>query len=451
MNKFYLIIVSTLFLAHCKQEEQKDSIYFGGEILNPKSKYVLLMQNEKVIDTLPLDKNNNFGKKFENLKPGLYFFSHGNEFQYVYFDVNDSIRLRLNTWDFDESLVFDGKGADKNDFLLNRFLNNEKELHNFYTYFSLPESDFNTKFDTVFKANAEFLNNYLSTSHSSNAFKRLAKGSTIYPLYRLKELYPYYHLKLNPNDSTFQVSDQFYDYRKKLNINDAVLSEYYGYQNYVSSYLYNEVFKSSNYKNDNTFRDKLFGLIVTKIENQNLKNKFLYNETLNCLFKSDDEINSKSLDLFYKHCNDSAVVIKIKNIMLLKEQLPEGKKFPNIQLSDTNGQITNTAKELTNRHTLIYFWKPNSNANEFVKNRVGYLRKKYPNVQFVGISSQRNELTYFGSIFDKQFYISDQKNNLMDEDFARVVLVDKQGKVFKNFLNINESKIESDLNQLVGR
>jgi hypothetical protein len=380
----------------------------------------------------------------------LYFFSHGHEFQYIYFDQNDSIRLRLNTWDFDESLVFDGKGADKNDFLLNMFLNNEKELQNFYSYFSLPESDFNTKFDTIFKKNEDFLNNYLSTSHSSDSFKRLAKGSTIYPLYRLKELYPYYHLKLNPNDSTFQVSDQFYNYRKDLNLNDGVLSEYYGYQNYVSSYLYNEVFKSNNYKNDPTFRDKLFGLIVTKIENPNLKNRFLYHETLNCLFKSDDKINCKNLDLFYKHCNDSTAVSKIKNIMLLKEQLPETEKFPNIPLSDVNGQTTNATNVLTNHYTLIYFLKLNSNANEFVKNRVSYLMKKYPNVQFVVISSQHDELTHLGSIFDKQFFISDQKNNLIDNDFARVVLVDKQGKVFKNFLNINESKIENDMNQLVG-
>jgi len=59
-----------------------------------------------VIDTLKLDKNNRFFIQFDSLAPGLYSFKHEPEYQYVYFDKNDSIMVRLNSKDFDGSVVF---------------------------------------------------------------------------------------------------------------------------------------------------------------------------------------------------------------------------------------------------------------------------------------------------------------------------------------------------------
>ena len=34
--------------------------YFGGEVINPQSNYVLFLKDNKVIDTIFLDKNNRF-------------------------------------------------------------------------------------------------------------------------------------------------------------------------------------------------------------------------------------------------------------------------------------------------------------------------------------------------------------------------------------------------------
>ena len=91
----------------CQKEFDKDNYtaYFGGEVINPKNNFVLFLKNDEVVDTLFLDKNNRFIKKFDSLAPGLYTFKHEPEYQYVYFDKNDSIMVRLNSNNFDEYYV----------------------------------------------------------------------------------------------------------------------------------------------------------------------------------------------------------------------------------------------------------------------------------------------------------------------------------------------------------
>ncbi len=105
----------------CKTKSASDGdvAFLGGEIVNPKNKSVVLYNTDgKVVDSFKLDVNNRFKHKFKNLNPGLYSITHGGEYQLVLLEPNDSVMFRLNTYDFDESLVFTGKGAKKNNYLI---------------------------------------------------------------------------------------------------------------------------------------------------------------------------------------------------------------------------------------------------------------------------------------------------------------------------------------------
>ena len=111
-------------------DENNFSAYFGGEIINPKSSFLLLCKDNKVIDTLALDSNNKFSKKFDFLAPGMYIIKHSNNNKYVYFDKNDSLNLRINTNDFEHLSSFYGIGKDKNNFLLEMFASNIDNKNN---------------------------------------------------------------------------------------------------------------------------------------------------------------------------------------------------------------------------------------------------------------------------------------------------------------------------------
>ena len=59
---FLTSITSLTLFTSCKDViKSSDGVsYFGGEIINPNSKYVYLCKDNEVIDTIALDKNNRF-------------------------------------------------------------------------------------------------------------------------------------------------------------------------------------------------------------------------------------------------------------------------------------------------------------------------------------------------------------------------------------------------------
>ncbi|MFA5298155.1 MAG: hypothetical protein WC389_08115, partial [Lutibacter sp.] len=192
--KYFIYVLLVFSAIGCKNMKGNGATYFGGQIINPKTNYVLFLKDEKVIDTLLLDENNRFLINFPSLKEGLYTFMHGTEFQYIYLEPSDSVLVRLNTWDFDHSLVFNGKGSAKNEFLLNSFLQNEKEERMMYYHFDLNEKDFQTKIDSLSKERVAVYKEFIANEGAvSKGFEKFINVAIQFPLYQLKEIYPYYH------------------------------------------------------------------------------------------------------------------------------------------------------------------------------------------------------------------------------------------------------------------
>ena len=140
-----LTIILSIMATSCVNKVPIDRTYFGGKIINPKSDNVVLYKNEIAIDTFFLDKNNSFLGEIPTLHEGLYNFKHGNEKQYIYLNPKDSLLIRLNTWNFDETLVFSGIGAERNNLLIDSFLESENDKKVFLSDYDLPPSEFNSK------------------------------------------------------------------------------------------------------------------------------------------------------------------------------------------------------------------------------------------------------------------------------------------------------------------
>ena len=105
-------ILLIVLLYGCKGDAPlADDMYFGGFIINPTSKFVVLFKRDVVVDTFYLDDNNKFGGKLVGAEKGLYVFKHPPENQIMYLEPGDSTLVLLNTLDFDESLTFSGTGA----------------------------------------------------------------------------------------------------------------------------------------------------------------------------------------------------------------------------------------------------------------------------------------------------------------------------------------------------
>ena len=130
--KYLFILIPLLSIIGCENSVKNGSTYFGGSIKNPKDLNVTIFKGGVKIATTELNQDHKFLFKLDSLESGLYTFKHGEEFQYIYLEPKDSLLIRLNTWDFDESLVFSGKGAERNNFLIQLFLDNEQQEKLFY-------------------------------------------------------------------------------------------------------------------------------------------------------------------------------------------------------------------------------------------------------------------------------------------------------------------------------
>jgi len=462
-NKYSLILSIFFLLIGCsKKTNDYNLTYFGGKIINPKSKVVYLIKDDKVIDSTKLNKYNKFLFKFKNLNGGLYTFKHGVEFQYIFLQPNDSLLLRLNTWDFDESLVFSGKGAEKNNLLINLFLQNEKDDKEFYSYYQLNENDFQAKIKAALNRKYILLAQYKKEiATPSKDFNKLVNVAIKYPLYRIKENYPYFH-KIKKKLNRFEkVSDSFYSFRKNLNLNDVKLVHFYPYYNYINSYLYHLAYiEKLKDKTKSNLNLNFFEAINKHIHQKNLKNFFLDKAIYSSFFynNSTQDIET-ALTLFYNSCTNLKITESVKNLEADFKSIKKGSHLINFKLIDVNGKKISLNDIVKDKNTVIYFWSQDLfNIDNLIK-RINNLEKRYNSLIFVGINTQQSYNKWRTSTLlqrlnsNNQYQLTHKSNfkKYMKSSTPRIMLVDKNGIIKNGFTvfwaeNFNEQLLNLEKN-----
>ncbi|PWK19542.1 hypothetical protein [Xanthomarina spongicola] len=287
MKYFYLILLFVVTLVSCKkdskQEDEGDVAFIGGELINPTSSYVILSKGKEVLDTISLTDKNRFTYKISNMEPGLYTFHHGVELQMVLLEPNDSIMFRLNTMEFDESLVFTGKGAKKNNYLINLFLNSEIEEKAILGFSQLSAVLFEDKLDSIRDSKLAKLQIFSAKQTTSSLFKELVEANINYDYYLSKEVYPFVNYTYTEREILESLPEDFYSYRGQLNYNENNLQDYFSYYSFLKHHFENmalaEHFKRSK---DNIFnRQSLdyslikLNLIDSLMKNEDIKNSLL--------------------------------------------------------------------------------------------------------------------------------------------------------------------------------
>ena len=455
--KFVIYGIFAFLIFGCKKANENAMTYFGGQIINPKSNYVLFLKDEKVLDTLLLDENYHFLKEIPSLQEGLYTFKHGTDFQYIYLEPSDSVLVRLNTWDFNHSLVFNGKGSAKNEFLINLFLQNEKEERMMYHNFNLNENDFHAKIDSLSKERFAVYNDFSQNETAvSNGFKKLTITAIQFPLLRLKEAYPYYHKKVLDLDEFAKVSDQFYDYRAEINLNEEDLVSFYPYQNYVVSYLFNI---SSQLKEKDSSKNNMAVNIINAINEhikaEDFKNILLKRIIMSDLLKNESvcETNEEALQLFRANCTNKEVVDQVNNLVNDCKKIPQNAPLRDFDIVSYNNFQFNINEVIKNKNTVIYFWSADYISADYLVNRIKFLEDKYPDLLFVGIDIQSSPQDLSADANLKLLDINNQymlpkdsyAHQFLSSNFPRTVLIDKNGIVKNGFINLDSNKLDSEL------
>ena len=465
LNSPLLRIFSTLIflsLISCSKDFKKDDYraYFGGEVLNPTNRYIYFSKDGVVIDTIPLQKDNTFFVQFDSLAPGMYTFKHDPEYQYVYFDKNDSIMVRLNSNNFDESIIFCGRGDAKNNYLMEAYLKDEAEKEKMFDVFDYDLAKFNAIIDSTYNKNKKSYLSHKKDINWSPKFDLFAKAELDFNYYSKKELYPIIHKIRTDEDLYEKLPKKYYSYRKNIDFNNVELSSYTPFVHYLSHLLNN--LGSVKYHNHFSEVDLALTTNINKlnvadtlIKNEKVKNSILNNIAFSYLLEDQNMVNNqKFLDIYRKYSTDNSSkneILKIENAIQL---LKVGNQLPEVKLVDKVG-VTISSNSIMNKKTVLFFWTKEASTHlAAAHKKVLAFKLEHPEYQYIAVNLDEDQKSWINLLDNYKFEgiqeyrcanFEEVKNKWAITKIHRALILEDKGKIKDAFANLFEVKFEDKL------
>jgi len=460
-----------IFVFSCNKNTSKGDIaYLGGQIINPNNNYVTVNSIKSEKDTVYLDEQNRFTYKIENLETGLYIFTHGGERQIVLLEPNDSLLFRLNTNDFDESLVYTGFGSKKNNYLIKAFLSDEIENKKFNLEHNLEPEEFKEKINVLKKRKLNKLDKFLSNNKLTPLFEKIAKATINYNYYHYLEKYPFGHFGNNKLIHVKDLPEDFYDYRDKVDFNDLSLTGVYSYNNFMNWYFHNVALKEYYHDGDHQVFDRQaldynfekLRLIDSVVQNETIKNDMLRHSAKVFVLNSNSAVQSESiLRSFKEKSTNDEDKRYIENLVSSTTKLYPGNLIPDIKVVDFYNNKHNL-RSIINNPTVVYCWS--SNFKMHYRNchyMVRELKTKYPEVDFIAININDMNSDSWKKTLNLLKYPKENEYMFLNPNEAiqtfaiagahKVILTDENGIISKSNANLLSDEIDDDIEQLLAK
>lgn len=434
--------------------------YFGGKVINPNNRYVLFCKDSKVLDTIILNPDNTFFKKFDSLTPGMYSFKHEPEYQYVYFDKNDSLMVRINSEEFDESITFCGRGDEKNNFLMELFLKNEQDKGVMFTIFDENVAKFDVKIDSAFQSKKKFYDKKKESINWDENFDQYAKAMLEFFHYSKKELYPVVHQMRSGENIESDLPSDFYDFRQTIDFNNEEFTNFSPFVRYLSNMMNN--LSVNDEWADCSEVDKAFLSSSRKLQiadsifkNEKIKNTVLDNIAFTYLLEDQNIVNNKNfLDKYHSLSTDKNQHNEIKKIGNAIQLLKENNSLPDANLVSLDNKVV-PLKSIINKKTVVFFWTKNLESHfAAAHKRVLELQKKYPDYDFISICVDENHSKWKSVLKNYKFdgireyrvaYFEDVKDQWVVNKIHRTMVLNADGTINNAFVSLFDVKFETYL------
>ena len=123
MKKAYLILLAILSVTIGFTQEQ---VKFKATIENPNSQKLYFKNAKgKVVKEINQSGKGQF-ESLLDLNKGIYILDDGAEYTLIYLENGFDLNLKMDAKQFDESIVYTGKGSNENNYLVQKSLTNEE-------------------------------------------------------------------------------------------------------------------------------------------------------------------------------------------------------------------------------------------------------------------------------------------------------------------------------------
>ena len=425
--RFIFLFLIFLFIS-CKNENHP--IFFGGKILNKSADKIILNKDDDILNESSIDENGFFQMKLDSISSGLYNFFLQPEFQYVILEKNDSIYIRLNSLDFDESLVFMGNGASKNNFLMDVFLNFEKNEDILNKSFNESFEEYLKEVDSFLVAQQKKFIEFKSKVKISSFAEKMINNALLYPY---MEKIQSFILRKNISEKLWDNIEYYYN----INFNDNSLAFFKPYIDFIYLYTFNitriknkEIDKIdfqidrlntiNELISDNEIKSKLFRFLAFEVL---LNNKHIYEK-------------SKFINEFIKISNFESINNEVDELYKNQKRLKPGNIFPQVYFVNQNGSILDITTDNKTKKVL-FFWSYDQNSHlNAIHQKIFKLKNTFFNHKFYSININESQSKWLDNIISKDV-INVRSMNF--EEMSKKLIIDNLNKIF--FLN-EKSKIQ---------
>ena len=433
--KQLIMLLLALSLFSCKQDEKTTYSIINGTIENNSAENVVIRGTDFEVKT-PISPEGTFSDTLHLKKDGFYQLYVGRERTEVYLEKGKDLTINLNTTEFDESLKFSGDLGNINNYLVEKFLWNEKHV-DYKGLFLLSEDEFMNKLNADQKTLDSLYNTHNITSEN---FKKMLAEEDTYSKAALIENYQDTHRYFSGVED-YKVGSNFYDPLKNINFKDTLTyRNSVSYQNLLDAHFNRLINEESFESGDNNHTLLFLKKVDGELPNGYAKDKIM-TDYLQFGLKPDKNLD-EAFNI-YKNANpNSENLAKLTDRYNKLQTITEGKISPTFNYENHKGGTTSLS-DLKGKYVYIDVWatwcgpclREIPALKEAEKNYHG------KNVQFVSISIDEpkdyekwKEMVTEKSLVGIQLMADNNWKSKFVEDYGilgipRFILIDPQGNI----------------------
>ncbi len=377
-----------------------------------------------------LNKNGRFKSTATLESDGYYFLNYGRNTAYVYLYSNDELRITFDAIYFDSTLSFEGRGAERNNYLAKKTLVDQELTADLEAFYMADEEKYLQNVENVERTHQAALATYDVEDFFKEEELKSLRYNKLLSIHNYESNYEFY---LGEKTSS---TNEFYEPLQGLDLNNETDYRKHPYYFYLVNAIWNKRIERA--KDENEMLD-----VIRLVRSEAVITKLLYDFYAN--ISADNERAEEYLNLIKMVVNYQPFIElaeKRYTEMLEAQALQKGDPSPTFSYESIEGDKV-SLKDMRGSFVYIDVWAtwcaPCIKQVPYLKQLEEYFRGR--NVVFVSISVDKKELKsrWKQMIADKQLggvqlfadnsFDSDFMNALDVNSIPRFILIDPDGNI----------------------
>jgi len=348
--KQILFIFIGLVMLNCEQENEVKYTILSGKIENTNAQKALF-EGQGFESKIDIGSDGSILDTLDISESGFYKLLLGREYASMYLKKGDSIHVKLDAKNFDESIIYSGSRAAENNYLAQKVRDDQSVKANSVAFYSADEEEFKSQVSEITDKNQTALE---AIKNADKDFLVTEKQNLVYDEYALIQSYEQSHAYFTKNQG-FEVSDNFIpETLKNLVYDDAAAYENSSsYKQMAFQNTMNDMFETIGNDISSIKAEDLKP--IQEIEIPALKNDII--AYLSGFLISPANENMKSIyELFAENTTDEEIMKNLKENYNKNKNLMKGMPSPKFANYENHAGGQTSLDDLKGKYVYVDVW-----------------------------------------------------------------------------------------------